>query len=263
MPVPAPRPLPVAGPAHGVHPLLAHLPARDRRLFRRFGWGPARPAPELPVHRAVERWAAIVPEAVAAEHRGEQLTYRDLNRQADRLAARLVAEGVRAGSAVGVFTERSLPMLVAILAALKAGAAYVPQDPRIAPPELLRAVADTAACPVLLTTTAMRERMPAGRTVIAVDQATARPGGAAGPRVRVGADDPCYVIFTSGTTGRPNGVPVTHRNVANILLTRPGDLGVRPGVRVAQLLNVAFDMAAWEILGCLATGGTLLPAATW
>jgi amino acid adenylation domain-containing protein len=72
------------------------------------------------------------------------------------------------------------------------------------------------------------------------------------------SSDRCYVLFTSGTTGKPNGVAVTHRNVCNLLLTQPGDLGIQPGWRVAQILNIAFDMAAWEILGCLSHGATLV-----
>ena len=68
----------------------------------------------------------------------------------------------------------------------------------------------------------------------------------------------CFILFTSGTTGTPNGVEVTHKNLCNILYNAPGNLGIAPGVKVAQILNISFDMAAWEILGCLGNGGTLL-----
>jgi amino acid adenylation domain-containing protein len=96
--------------------------------------------------------------------------------------------------------------------------------------------------------------------VLAIDTADALAAGPTGFRPARAArpDDGCYVLFTSGTTGKPNGVTVTHGNVTNLLLTAPGDLGIRPGLRVGQLLNIAFDMAAWEILGCLANGGTLV-----
>ncbi|MGV9979481.1 amino acid adenylation domain-containing protein [Micromonospora wenchangensis] len=254
------------GPAGWRSALLDHLPPRDRRLFHRFGQGPRVPAPDLRIHQAFARWAATTPEAVAAEHLGERIGYRELDRQANRLAAHLVALGVRTGDTVGVFTSRSLPMLVGILATLKAGAAYVPQDVRITPAPQLRQVASTARCRVLLTTSATLDAVPAppGVPRLAVDRLMAEPlppGGhltAPVPDRPVRPDDGCYVLFTSGTTGTPNGVTVTHGNVANILLTSPGDLGIRPGRTVAQLLNVAFDMAAWEILGCLANGGTLL-----
>ncbi|WP_328345775.1 amino acid adenylation domain-containing protein [Micromonospora sp. NBC_00421] len=247
-------------------PLLDHLPPRERRLFHRFGKGPAVPVPDLRIHQAFARWAAATPDAVAAEHLGVRIGYRELDRQADRLAIRLVALGVRTGDTVGVFASRSIPMLVGILATLKAGAAYVPQDVRIAPAGQLRQVISAARCRVVLTTSATLDAVPAlpGVPRLAVDEVMTEPLPAehhpavAVPTRPVRADDGCYVLFTSGTTGTPNGVTVTHGNVANILLTAPGDLGIRPGRRVAQLLNVAFDMAAWEILGCLANGGTLL-----
>ncbi|TDC63531.1 amino acid adenylation domain-containing protein [Micromonospora sp. KC207] len=246
--------------------MLDHLPPRERHLFHRFGQGPVVPVPDLRIHQAFERWAAATPDAVAAEHLGVRIGYRELDRQANRLAARLAALGVRTGDTVGVFTSRSIPMLVAILATLKAGAAYVPQDVRIAPAGQLRQVASTARCRAVLTTSATLDAVPAlpGVARLAVDEMMAEPlppgqhMTAGVPDRPVRADDGCYVLFTSGTTGTPNGVTVTHGNVANILLTAPGNLGIRPGRRVAQLLNVAFDMAAWEILGCLANGGTLL-----
>ena len=101
-----------------------------------------------------------------------------------------------------------------------------------------------------------------GHTTIAVDtfrrDTSTRQDEAFCPARPARGADGCYVLFTSGTTGTPNGVTVTHRNVCNILLTSPGDLGIRPGWRVGQILNVAFDMAAWEILGCLSHGGTLV-----
>jgi amino acid adenylation domain-containing protein len=94
--------------------------------------------------------------------------------------------------------------------------------------------------------------------VWSLDTLMRQPGERSAPAVASQPTDGCYVLFTSGTTGKPNGVKVTHRNVANVILTSPGNLGIRPGWRVAQLLNVAFDMAAWEILGCLSHGATLV-----
>ncbi|MFF3844300.1 amino acid adenylation domain-containing protein [Streptomyces sp. NPDC002328] len=252
---------------------LRHLTPHDRRLFRRYGHGPTVPVPDPLVHRAVERHARAMPHAVAAEHQGEILTYGELDRRADALAARLAREGVRPGDHVGLFVRRSLPMLVGLLGVLKAGAAYVPQDIGLAPATQLAHVVRTAATRIVLTQAEYALRVPRGPRVIALDEPLPDgpdghhgPDGPPGPHgpyrplpVQAPApDDGCYVLFTSGTTGRPNGVKVTHRNVANILLTEPGALGVRPGDRVAQLLNIAFDMAAWEILGCLTHGGTLI-----
>ncbi|PWI18560.1 peptide synthetase [Streptomyces sp. Act143] len=204
---------------------LRHLSPRDRHLFRAYGAGPAVPVPDPLLHRAVERRAAAAPHAVAAEHLGARITYGELDRYADALAARLIRQGVRPGDHV-VRTART------------------------------RVV-------VTVAEHAHRVPLPPGHHLITLDEPLPYIPGPRLPRqprrtVPVSPDDGCYVLFTSGTTGRPNGVKVTHRNVANILLTAPGDLGIRPGDRVAQLLNIAFDMAAWEILGCLAHGGTLV-----
>ncbi|WP_069767755.1 amino acid adenylation domain-containing protein [Streptomyces sp. LUP30] len=257
---------------------LRHLTPRDRRLFRQYGHGPAVPVPDPLIHHAVERHALAFPHAIAVEHEGATLTYAQLDRRADALAARLARAGVRPGDHVGLFVRRSTAMVVGLLAVLKAGAAYVPQDIGITPRGQLEHVVRTAATAVVLTQREHASKVPPGPRTIGLDDPVDHdglfgdPGGdprgdrrgepAAGPapapRRHVTLDDGCYVLFTSGTTGRPNGVKVTHRNVANLLLTAPGDLGIRPGDRVAQLLNIAFDMAAWEILGCLAQGATLV-----
>lgn len=149
-------------------------------------------------------------------------------------------------------------MVVGILATLKAGAAYVPQDARIVPAAMLATVAETAGLGVVLTMKKFSGTLPdTGATVIAVDAVPASAPTFV-PARPVEPQDRCFVLFTSGTTGRPNGVQVTHRNVCNIVLTEPGNLGIAPGMKVAQLLNIGFDMAAWEILGALGHGACLL-----
>ncbi len=191
------------------------------------------------------------------------MTYGRLDREANRLAAILVRSGVKPGDAVCLFLRRSIPMVIGLLATLKAGAAYVPQDTKIVPTRQLGQIIEQSSATVVLTTSDQAAAVPvSGRhRVIQIDLALAEQGlDVVNIRcsTAVDPDDRCFVLFTSGTTGKPNGVQVTHRNVANILLTAPGDLGMRPGIRVAQLLNIGFDMAAWEILGCLCNGATLL-----
>jgi amino acid adenylation domain-containing protein len=236
---------------------VRHLSPRDQHLFHQYGYGPAVPVPDPLIHRAVERRAAATPHAVDAEHLGARITYGELDRCADAVAAQLIHEGVGPGDHVGLFVRRSVPMLIGLLGILKAGAAYVPQDIGLAPAAQLAHVVRTARTRIVLTVADHAARVPSGPRVLTLDEPLPYAAPITPARL-VGPDDGCYVLFTSGTTGRPNGVKVTHRNVANILLTAPGDLGIRPGDRVAQLLNIAFDMAAWEILGCLAHGGTLV-----
>ncbi|MFG1997541.1 amino acid adenylation domain-containing protein [Spirillospora sp. NPDC048911] len=238
-------------------PLLEHLSPEDRRLFRRFGQGVEQPLPYTRIHHAVEQWAAEIPHAVAVEHGDETITYGELDRRAGRLAVLLAGHGVRPGDNVALFVRRGVPMVIGLLAALKAGAAYVPQDVGAAPEAHLRHVIAAAGTRVILTQSDVRDRVPVpeGHVCLPVDAVDTPDSG---ELPLPSSDGGCYVLFTSGTTGRPNGVKVTHRNVCNLLLTAPGDLGMRPGQRVGQILNIAFDMAAWEILGALSHGATLV-----
>ena len=244
--------------------LHAHLPTEQQQRLEQWARGPsAQPGYDC-VHHAIEAQAALFPQATAAEWLGQRISYEQLNRQANRLAARLDELGVRRGDTVGLFVERSIPMLVGMLAVLKIGAAYVPQDARIVPPMQLSMVLEVLTSPVILTLSSVLERVPTagaqGR--LCLDEFLAEEPWIAQDNNRVvtasHTEDLCFVLFTSGTTGRPNGVRVTHRNVCNILLTEPGRMGMAPGRTVGQILNIGFDMAAWEILGCLAHGATLL-----
>lgn len=242
---------------------LETLSAHHRQLFRTFGIGPViRPRFET-IHAGFDFFARRQPGTVAVEHLGEQLTYAELDAAADRLAAALLARGIGREDAVCLYLERSVAMVVGILATLRIGAAYVPQHVGVATEEMLRHISGVTNARVVLTLEKFADVVPVlhGQQVIEIDSLLAEGESSNSPaplQPHVEPDDRCFLLFTSGTTGRPNGVQVTHRNVCNILLTAPGDLGIRPGMRVAQILSISFDMAAWEILGCLANGGTLV-----
>lgn len=246
---------------------MRNLSLADQILFEHFGQGPIVEPTHSRIHHGFEAYAAVQPEAIAVEHLDDSITYGDLNRQANRLAAILAQHGIKTGDNIGLFLRRSIPMVVGILAALKAGASYVPQDVKVSPQKHLRYVAQTAETKVILTLSHLRHLIPQieGYTILAIDEImqTDLIDDEAyttffNPTTPISPNDTCFIIFTSGTTGNPNGVQVTHANVCNILLTAPGDLGMRPGMKVGQILNIGFDMAAWEILGSLANGATLL-----
>ncbi len=246
---------------------LQNLALIDRLLFAHFGQGPITDLPHAAIHHAFEAQVATNPHAVAAEHQGAAITYGELNRQADHLAAILANHGVSVGDNVALFLRRSIPMLVGIVATLKIGAAYVPQDAHVAPAHQMEHILGATAANVILTTSNLRERVPVptGHICIAIDdvmQQLAADDSAwvtpFRPQRMVTGQDHCFILFTSGTTGNPNGVQVTHANVCNILLTEPGNLGIAPGMKVGQILSISFDMAAWEILGTLAHGATLI-----
>lgn len=246
---------------------MRNLSTSDRLLFERFGYGPITTIPYTSIHHAFETQVIANPQAIAAQHLDESITYAELDRQANRLAALLARHGVSNGDHVALFLQRSIPMLVGILATLKLGAAYVPQHLGVAPEAQLKHVINAASTKVILTLSEFQHLVPVpeGHVCIAIDEVMQQPFNNAAeyvvpfmPHTQIDSNDTCFVLFTSGTTGNPNGVKVTHGNVCNILLTEPGSLGMRPGLKVAQILSIAFDMAAWEILGCLAHGATLV-----
>ncbi|MCA9940903.1 MAG: AMP-binding protein, partial [Anaerolineales bacterium] len=145
--------------------------------------------------------------------------------------------------------------------------AYAPQHVGVAPESHLSYVLATAGIKVILTLSHLRHLIPVpeGCVCLAVDEMMQEPFvddrayvAPFVPAFPPSRDHTCFIIFTSGTTGMPNGVRVTHGNAGNILLTAPGNLGMRPGVKVGQILSIAFDMAAWEILGSLSNGATLI-----
>lgn len=234
------------------------LPTQDDPRLRAFGWGPHATPTRHCIHHAIDAQIALRPQATAIEHEGATISYGELDRLARRIQARLIASGVRRGAAVGLFMRRGIPLVAGMLAVMRVGAAYVPQDAGVVPLPLLQQVVDSAELRIVLTTADRAGALGAleGCEAIPVDTLPHEPA-AHEPAAPCGPEDRCFILFTSGTTGAPNGVEVTHGNVCNLLLTRPGDLGMRPGRRVGQVLAIGFDMAAWETLGCLAHGATL------
>ena len=249
---------------------MALLKPADRLKFETWGQGPHLAPRHALLHQAFEEQVRQQPDTVAITHLGRSIRYLELERQANRLAMELSSMGVRRGDQVALFVQRSIEMVVGILACLKLGAAYVPQCVGIAPKAQQAHVLHATQARVVLTLSRLLDEVALaapGRAPlphIAVDHFMAQPFSAGSAyecfvaAAPVQTDDLCFVLFTSGTTGTPNGVQVSHRNVANIVLTSPGNLGLRPGMKVAQLLNIGFDMAAWEVLGALTHGATLV-----
>ncbi|WP_040631876.1 non-ribosomal peptide synthetase, partial [Mycobacterium colombiense] len=196
------------------------------------------------------------PHAVALTWQGRSTTYRELDESANRLAHRLIDEGAGPGQYVAVLMERSAQAVVAILAVLKTGAAYLPIDPA-APRNRVGFMLADARLVAAISTAALRSVLDGfGVAVIDVDEAAAhaRPYSALPPTA---AADIAYVIYTSGTTGTPKGVAVTHRNVAELLGSVRGRLTSTTGVW-SQCHSLAFDFSVWEIFGALLHGGRLL-----
>ncbi|KAJ9424702.1 non-ribosomal peptide synthetase [Fusarium oxysporum] len=191
----------------------------------------------------------------------KELTYGQLSRRAQELAAQLIAQGVCPDSRVPLVAKRGLDMIIGIWAILSCGAQYVPLDGGVVPDETIRRVLEQAGGGVVLCLSSTKHRIISqhpNQTVVVIDEIKTSP---VEKDVHIDLATPesgCYVIYTSGTTGEPKGVDITHRNVANLVCLAPGNLGVAAGTCVGSVLNISFDMAAWEVFVCLCNGGTLV-----
>ncbi|KAJ3499301.1 hypothetical protein NLG97_g440 [Lecanicillium saksenae] len=193
-----------------------------------------------------------------------QLTYGELAVQAQALAWHLRTIGVKRGQRIPLVVKRSCEMIIGIWGILLCGAQYVPLDGGVVPDSTLRHVLHESGGNVLVcvsnTLKRVKELFPEALSVNVEDCVSNDALQGAG-REWIDLATPasgCYVIYTSGTTGKPKGVDVTQGNVSNLVCQYPGNLGVSPGTRVGQVLNISFDMAAWEVFTCLCNGGTLV-----
>ncbi|MFB4421291.1 non-ribosomal peptide synthetase [Streptomyces sp. QL37] len=219
---------------------------RDRLLGR--GRGAELPPPARTAPEAVREWAARTPRAVAVRDAHTSLTYAELDARADALALVLRERGAGREDRVALAAPPSVDTVVAMLAVLRAGAAYLPVDPQY-PPARIRHMLDDARPVLLLTTTAVHADLPApGVPWLALDGPDLRPAGPVAP-LPDGPHpaDPAYVIHTSGSTGRPKGVVVTHAALANHMAWMARYLAVTPDDRVLARTSTSFDASVWEL----------------
>ncbi len=205
--------------------------------------------------------ARRTPEAIALVNGEVELSYAELDRQANILAHRLIEEGVRPGDRVAIVADRSRALVVAELAILKAGAAYVPLDPRAPAARKAWMVADCAARLVLTGADAAvgaEADVAIDVATLAIDEVVADPAPDPGdPASPVSSHDPAYVMYTSGSTGTPKGVVVPHRAV-NRLVFDNGYADFSAGDRIAFVSNPAFDASTMDVWAPLLTGGRMI-----
>ena len=212
-------------------------------------------APRASIPGVFSAQAARTPEAVALTSEGRSLTYRELDEASNQLAHLLTEHGARPGEAVALLFQRSAEAIVAIVAVLKTGAAYVPIDPSHPDSRIEFVLADCT--PIAAVTAAQFADRLHGRGVAVIDARDARISAQpCSGLTEPSADDIAYVIYTSGTTGKPKGVAVNHGNVLQLLESTPSDVP-RGGVWT-QWHSYAFDVSVWDIWGPLLGGGRLL-----
>ncbi|HEV2705167.1 MAG TPA: amino acid adenylation domain-containing protein [Pyrinomonadaceae bacterium] len=235
-----------------------------RRLASALNSTQAEYASEQSVHRLFERQAARVPERLAVVGEGQRLTFAELNARANQLARYLRRLGVRTEERVGMYTERSTEMIVALLGILKAGAAYVPLD-LMSPQERLAFSLDDAGVSVVLTQNDLTERLPQSDAKVVrldADWRDVARESAENLGLEVAPDNAAYVIYTSGSTGNPKGVAVSHRSLSNYtqficerlrLLEATRD----EALQFATVSSISADLGNTSIFPSLVSGGCL------
>ncbi|MET0399320.1 MAG: non-ribosomal peptide synthase/polyketide synthase [Longimicrobiaceae bacterium] len=246
-------------------PLLGE-PERERVLREWSGRYAAGPAAFVPVHERVAARAAEAPDAVAVECGSARLTRGDLDARSAGLAARLRARGVGPEARVAVLAGRSPRGIVAMLAVLRAGGAYLPIDPAT-PAERVRVILADAGVRLVLADAPQAQRLEDFEVeVVVLDTSPAEHDSSEGKSAVAGcplSPVPCslssaYVVYTSGSTGTPKGVVVTHGGLAGLVDWHLGAFGVTAADRATQLAGLGFDAAVWETWPYLAAGAALV-----
>ncbi len=244
---------------------LSELPllSADERRQALVDWNAtAAEAPAVTLHEWIEERVRLAPAAPAAEFEADRLSYGELDARANRLARHLRRLGVGPDVLVGLAMERSLDMLVGVLAVLKAGGAYVPMDPEY-PKERLAHMLEDSRVPVLLTQEALLARLPEhGARTVAVDRDAAAIAAESAEPVAGGArpENLAYVIYTSGSTGKPKGVQIPHSAVVNFLNSMRKKPGLTSEDTLLAVTTLSFDIAGLELYLPLVAGARLVLA---
>jgi amino acid adenylation domain-containing protein len=217
---------------------------------------------DVGLHDLIDEQARRNPDAVALIFDAQRITFRELMDRVHRLGRRLQKLGVEPDSIVAICMERSLEMVVAIVATLKAGGAYLPLDPEN-PADRLKSILDDAHPAVLLTQERLKEKLPRWKgRVLALDAESASLASESAEffSVKVRPENLAYVIFTSGSTGKPKGALIPHRAIVNHMLWMRSHFAVGTSARVLQRTPYTFDASVWEIFLPLVTGAALVIA---
>jgi amino acid adenylation domain-containing protein len=252
---------------------VAHLPLltdEERAQLARWNDTHLNYARNAPLIDLITAQGTRTPDAIAVTFLGRAMTYRELLVRAADLAQTLRDRGVGPGSLVGLYVDRSLEMLIALVAVLEAGGAYVPLDPSY-PAERLAYMLEAAEAKVVVTTESLRASVPSKK----VDVVIANSGGqapspvpssskegqaTAGQARRLSSTALAYVIFTSGSTGRPKGVQISQRSAANLLASVARQPGMKAGDTICAVSTLSFDIALFELVLPLTVGAHILLA---
>lgn len=219
---------------------------------------PATPYPIQPLHELIDQTAAKFKDKIAVTDSLSSISYQTLTQRANHLAQILTEQGIGIGDRVAILFNRSVDMVVALLAVLKTGAAYVPLD-SIFPTERLNYMLEDSGARLLLTEDRLSETVTIDLPTISLDNLVWTPLLSA-PSVQVSNQNLAYLIYTSGSTGKPKGVEIEHRNLVNFLYSMQQEPGIRSSDTLLAVTTISFDIAALEIFLPLLTGAEVVMA---
>ena len=236
----------------------------EKKQLAQWGVNSTRYSDSEPVHCLIERQVQKDPEATALIFGDVQLSYSGLNVRANRLAHYLIRLGVKPEVKVGIAVERSIEMVVGLLAILKAGGAYVPLDPEY-PAERLAYMIDDSDIELLLTQSQLKDALPLmdALRVLELDNLDLSAESEHDPQVAVHGENLAYVIYTSGSTGKPKGAQLCHHNISRLLSATEPWFHFNADDVWTLFHSYAFDFSVWELFGALCTGAKLVIVPYW
>jgi amino acid adenylation domain-containing protein len=240
---------------------FSFLPAGEQKLIVQTWNDTGHPWPEvLALHGRFERQARETPDATAVTFRQTALTYAELDRRANQVARRLRSRGVGRGDVVGICLRRSFEMVTGLLGILKAGAAYMPIEPEFPEGRVAYMLRDAKVSQVLTTSDVAPVLAAHQVDAVALDRLAPDADDSPAPPVGLRPDDLAYVLFTSGSTGEPKGVMVSHGAIDNRLQWMQNEYALRASDRVMQKTPFTFDVSVWEFFWPLSVGACLVIA---
>jgi len=217
--------------------------------------------PNVTLTELIHQQVAITPNNIALEFHNSKTTYAELDKKVNQLAHYLKAQGVQSGDFIAVSFPRSPELLYTLLAIVQCGAAYLPLDPEY-PKERLEFMLKDSNAKVLITSKIVAASLPTWPHTLFIDEAmSVLDQYATSPlTTTVTPDDAVYLLYTSGSTGNPKGVPITHKNLVNFLCSMALEPGIHENDRVLSITTISFDIAGLELYLPLIKGATLLLA---
>ncbi|MFK4344540.1 MULTISPECIES: non-ribosomal peptide synthase/polyketide synthase [unclassified Paenibacillus] len=246
-----------ANPAMPLSSLDIVTPQEKSKLMQESAEARADYPRDKTIHALFEEQAAHTPNAVAVVCEEATLSYSELNERANRLARTLRERGLQPDGLAGIMADRSLEMVVGILAILKAGGAYVPVDPEY-PEDRIRFMLEDSGAKLLLTQTHLEKRVSFAGDIINLDETASYKEDISNLKPAAGPEHLAYVIYTSGTTGKPKGTLIEHKNVVRLLFNDKNMFDFGPQDTWTLFHSFCFDFSVWEMYGALLNGGRLV-----